>query len=64
MLPFIGLIVFTGIFPKPMLSRIEPSVKALIAHVEAKGGYDEPDPKALVIVENESEAATSEEGEG
>ena len=34
MLPFIGVIVFTGVYPKPILDRIEPSVDALIAHVE------------------------------
>ena len=28
--------------PKPMLDRIEPSVKALITHVSDKTGYDEP----------------------
>ena len=62
LLPFIGLIVFTGVYPKPMLSRIEPSVKALIAHVEEKGGYDEPDPNVPPVVTVEE--ATSEEGEG
>ena len=25
LLPFIGLIVFTGVYPKPMLDRIEPA---------------------------------------
>ena len=62
-MPFIGLIVFTGIYPEPMLSRIEPSVNKLIAHVEDKGGYTQPDPKEPVVIEGESEA-TSEEGEG
>jgi NADH-quinone oxidoreductase subunit M len=42
LLPFIGLIVFCGVYPKPMLERIEPSVKALIAHVSDKTGYVEP----------------------
>jgi NADH-quinone oxidoreductase subunit M len=42
LLPFIGIIVFTGVYPKPMLDRIEPSVKALIAHVSDKTGYEEP----------------------
>ncbi len=42
LLPFIGIIVFTGVYPKPMLDRIEPSVKALIAHVSDKTGYVEP----------------------
>jgi NADH-quinone oxidoreductase subunit M len=43
LLPFIGLIVFCGVYPKPMLDRIEPSVKALITHVSEKTGYTEPD---------------------
>jgi NADH-quinone oxidoreductase subunit M len=42
LLPFVGLIVFCGVYPKPMLDRIEPSVKALIAHVSDKTGYVEP----------------------
>ena len=28
MLPFVALIVFVGIYPKPFLERIEPSVEA------------------------------------
>ena len=42
MLPLVGLIVFCGVFPKPMLDRIQPSVKQLIAHVEEKTGYHQP----------------------
>ncbi len=42
LLPFIGLIVFTGVYPKPMLDRIEPSVKSLITHVSERTGYVEP----------------------
>jgi len=34
--------LFTGIYPKPMLSRIEPSVKALIEHVEENSNYRQP----------------------
>jgi NADH-quinone oxidoreductase subunit M len=34
MAPLIALIVFCGVYPKPMLDRIEPSVKALVAHVD------------------------------
>jgi NADH-quinone oxidoreductase subunit M len=44
MLPLIGVIVFTGIYPKPMLDRIEPSVKKLIAHVSDSTTYVEPQP--------------------
>jgi NADH-quinone oxidoreductase subunit M len=50
MAPLIGLIVFLGVYPKPVLDRIQPSVDALIAHVEdmscaAPGGscYHQPD---------------------
>ena len=42
LLPFIGIIVFTGVYPKPMLDRIEPSVKALITHVSDRTGYEAP----------------------
>ena len=34
MAPLIALIVFLGVYPKPVLDRIQPSVDALIAHVE------------------------------
>ncbi len=34
MVPLIALIVFLGIYPKPVLERVEPSVKLLLAHVE------------------------------
>ena len=33
MAPLIALIVFLGVFPKPMLERIEPSVEILLEHV-------------------------------
>ena len=35
-LPLLGLIVFMGVYPKPVLERIEPSVTALITHIEAE----------------------------
>jgi NADH-quinone oxidoreductase subunit M len=33
---FVAIIVATGIFPKPILDRIEPSVKSFIEHVEGQ----------------------------
>ena len=42
LVPFIALIVFCGVYPKPMLDRIEPSVKSLIEHVSDRTGYHEP----------------------
>jgi NADH-quinone oxidoreductase subunit M len=58
LLPFIALIVFTGVFPKPMLSRIEPSVNKLIEHVEQHTDYRQPEPSEPV------ETVETEEGEG
>jgi NADH-quinone oxidoreductase subunit M len=40
--PLIALIVFLGVYPKPVLDRIQPSVEALIAHVES-GSCAAPD---------------------
>jgi len=42
--PLLGIIVFTGVYPRPLLDRIEPSVTGLIAHVSDKTGYVEPKP--------------------
>jgi NADH-quinone oxidoreductase subunit M len=36
--PLVGLIVFLGVYPKPLIDRIEPSVVALIEHVEEQTG--------------------------
>src|SRR3546814_15613560 len=36
MLPLLGLIVFLGVYPKPVLERIEPSVAALVSHIEGR----------------------------
>ena len=38
----IGLIVFLGVYPKPFLERVEPSVDRLIEHVEARTGEQHP----------------------
>jgi NADH-quinone oxidoreductase subunit M len=42
MLPLIALIVFLGVYPKPVLDRIQPSVDRLIAHVEQHSDFEEP----------------------
>jgi NADH-quinone oxidoreductase subunit M len=43
---FVGLIVFAGLYPKPMLERIEPAVDRLIEHVEARSDFKSPSPAA------------------
>lgn len=43
MVPLLALIVFLGVYPKPMLDRIEPSVKRILTRMEAKvDGFHEP----------------------
>ena len=68
LLPFIAAIVFTGVYPKPMLDRIEPAVNRLMERVELVGKWDAPEPAEVHVEhegdEAETEEATSEEGEG
>ncbi len=42
MAPLLFLIVFLGVYPQPVLDRINPSVERLVRHVEEKGGYEQP----------------------
>ncbi len=42
MAPLLGLIVFLGVYPKPVLERIEPSVDRLVAHIEDNSDYVQP----------------------
>jgi NADH-quinone oxidoreductase subunit M len=68
LVPFLGIIVFTGVYPKPMLDRIEPAVDSLIENVQRRGGFtvEEPgvfDPDSVVIDHGDPQDG-SEEGEG
>jgi NADH-quinone oxidoreductase subunit M len=40
--PLLALSLFLGLYPKPVLDRIEPQVKDLIHHIEQGGDYREP----------------------
>jgi NADH-quinone oxidoreductase subunit M len=69
--PLVLIIVFMGVYPKPFLDRIDPSVNKLIAHIEDKttqrepevaknrGAFEEPEP----LVEGEGEGATAKSGD-
>ncbi len=71
LLPFLAIIVFTGVYPKPMLDRIEPAVDALLENVSSRGGFtvDEPgefDPSTVVVDHDDDEGhddGGDEEGE-
>ncbi len=73
--PLLALIVFLGVYPKPMLERIEPSVDALIEHIEANvDDFNQDEPEAPpepagthelteVLEAREEAAEEAEEGE-
>ncbi len=42
LVPFIAAIVFTGVYPKPLLDRIDPSVEALVTHVADHSTFEPP----------------------
>jgi NADH-quinone oxidoreductase subunit M len=65
LLAFIAAIVFTGIFPKPMLDRIEPSVKALVTHVEERTGRElEFTEKEIAPVDHSADKKSDEKSVG
>jgi NADH-quinone oxidoreductase subunit M len=41
--PIVALIVFLGVYPKPALERIEPSVDAILQRIERTTDYQVPD---------------------
>ncbi|MEI8397838.1 MAG: NADH-quinone oxidoreductase subunit M [Ilumatobacteraceae bacterium] len=53
LMAFIGLIAFTGLYPKPMLERIEPSVDKLVSHVVSHSDYKAPTTPEMTKVEGE-----------
>jgi NADH-quinone oxidoreductase subunit M len=59
MAPLLALIVFLGLYPKPVLERMEPSVDRLIAHVEEY--RDGPSGDTDVAAEEDQEVADVDE---
>jgi NADH-quinone oxidoreductase subunit M len=60
LLPLVFFIVQIGVYPKPFLSRMEPSVKHLIAQVESKTGKADSEATRVVYLNDSGDA---EEGE-
>jgi NADH-quinone oxidoreductase subunit M len=40
--PLVALIVFLGVYPKPVLERMEPAVDRLIIHVDENSDFVSP----------------------
>jgi NADH-quinone oxidoreductase subunit M len=63
--PLLALSLFLGIYPKPALDRIQPSVRKAVADLEAKTDYREPEPPTIVkSLENRAGAGADEGGAG
>jgi NADH-quinone oxidoreductase subunit M len=66
MAPLLGLIVFLGVYPKPVIERIEPSVVALIDHIEEQTGEsiqpDVADEGYDVVADDVPEPVHADEG--
>jgi NADH-quinone oxidoreductase subunit M len=60
MAPLLALIVFLGVYPKPMLDRIEPSVERLVTHVEDHSDYVQPEVAREGAGDHEAEAEHEE----
>ncbi len=63
LLPFLAAIVFMGVYPKPVLDRIQPSIDRLISHVEDRTDYVEPQPTVQIGVVPEPAEEGEVEGE-
>ena len=64
--PFLVAIVFMGVYPKPVIERIEPAVDAIVAHVEENvAGFAEPvaDIQPAVSLEDLSRSADESHGD-
>ena len=61
--PLLLLIVGMGLFPKPFLDRINPSVESLMTHIEARSDYREPVRAKTPVVIPEKSADKNSAGE-
>ena len=66
MAPLLGLIVFLGVYPKPVLERIEPAVSALVTRIEQTTDFVEPDAATSgfsgTVADSHGDEAQEEEG--
>ena len=64
-LMFLVAIVFMGVYPKPVIERMEPAVDALVAHVETHvEGFEEPVADIAPHVELEDLSKLGTDGHG
>ncbi len=65
LMPMVVLIVFLGVYPKPMLERIEPSIEVLVAHIDENvDDWTEPTADVLIAEDSHDDEEGEEGGEG
>jgi NADH-quinone oxidoreductase subunit M len=64
MAPLVVLIVLLGVYPKPVLDRINPSVERLLTHVEQRTGEKQPAVAESPQVREPAAAGAEEGGHG
>ncbi len=60
--PLLAIILFTGLYPRPVLDRIEPAVRHLVVHVERNSDYRAPAPVHPVLAAKGDTNASNQEG--
>jgi NADH-quinone oxidoreductase subunit M len=60
--PFLAAMVFLGVYPAPVLERIEPSVDRLVSHVESHSDYLRPVDAPVVLPHEHSDDSHDEGG--
>jgi NADH-quinone oxidoreductase subunit M len=63
-LPLLGLSLFLGFYPQPVLDRLDPGVRAFITHVEETTDYEAPEVSNLGPAAVEVAPGTEEPAEG
>ncbi|KAA3640275.1 MAG: NADH-quinone oxidoreductase subunit M [Armatimonadetes bacterium] len=66
MVPLVVLIVALGVYPKPVMDRIQPSVEPIIERIEVATGYEAPQFGRIADLDDQNAAAESshEGGDG
>jgi NADH-quinone oxidoreductase subunit M len=60
--PLLALIVFLGVYPKPVLERMQPSVDRLIVHVDENSDFVSPDVETPPAEDEGEEAEPATDG--
>ncbi len=59
--PLLALSLFLGLYPKPVIDRVQPSVELRVSNLERKSDYRRPKPPKIVQqIQNSLDKASSD----